>query len=238
MRLIGGVHARPACLASNGLLPSCSRPRGACSRGIRGHPAGLDALGRLSCQKDLNVRLVRRPATAPNALPLIEYAHRPWGPCRRSVSATIRIPELGSGRPTNAELVEAVAQTSARRRRTRDRDARGDPRAARPRPRRGAPMIPRAPSSPRPPPPTPSRSTAPTSTPASTSPICARGVGGYPLLLVHGYPETKRIWWRNVRPLAEAGYEVVVPDLRATETPTSPRRTPTTSSSTRATASR
>ena len=40
------------------------------------------------------------------------------------------------------------------------------------------------------------------------------GVGGYPLLLVHGYPETKRIWWRNVRPLAEAGYEVVVPDLR------------------------
>jgi pimeloyl-ACP methyl ester carboxylesterase len=40
------------------------------------------------------------------------------------------------------------------------------------------------------------------------------GVGGYPLLLVHGYPETKRIWWRNVGPLAEAGYEVVVPDLR------------------------
>ena len=24
------------------------------------------------------------------------------------------------------------------------------------------------------------------------------GVGGMPLLLVHGYPETKRIWWRNV----------------------------------------
>ncbi len=23
-------------------------------------------------------------------------------------------------------------------------------------------------------------------------------VGGYPLLLVHGYPETKRIWWRNI----------------------------------------
>lgn len=40
------------------------------------------------------------------------------------------------------------------------------------------------------------------------------GEGGYPLLLVHGYPETKRIWWRNVAPLAEAGYEVVVPDLR------------------------
>ena len=40
------------------------------------------------------------------------------------------------------------------------------------------------------------------------------GVGGHPLLLVHGYPETKRIWWRNIRPLVEAGYEVIVPDLR------------------------
>jgi pimeloyl-ACP methyl ester carboxylesterase len=41
-----------------------------------------------------------------------------------------------------------------------------------------------------------------------------RGVGGYPLLLVHGWPETKRIWWRNIEPLAEAGFEVIVPDLR------------------------
>jgi pimeloyl-ACP methyl ester carboxylesterase len=40
------------------------------------------------------------------------------------------------------------------------------------------------------------------------------GVGGYPLVLLHGYPETKRIWWRNIEPLAEAGYEVIVPDLR------------------------
>lgn len=40
------------------------------------------------------------------------------------------------------------------------------------------------------------------------------GVGGYPLLLIHGYPETKRIWWRNIEPLAKAGYEVIVPDLR------------------------
>jgi pimeloyl-ACP methyl ester carboxylesterase len=40
------------------------------------------------------------------------------------------------------------------------------------------------------------------------------GVGGYPLLLVHGWPETKRIWWRNIAPLAEAGFEVIVPDLR------------------------
>jgi pimeloyl-ACP methyl ester carboxylesterase len=39
------------------------------------------------------------------------------------------------------------------------------------------------------------------------------GVGGYPLLLVHGWPETKRIWWRNVEPLARAGFEVIVPDL-------------------------
>jgi pimeloyl-ACP methyl ester carboxylesterase len=40
------------------------------------------------------------------------------------------------------------------------------------------------------------------------------GVGGYPLLLVHGWPETKRIWWRNIAPLARAGFEVIVPDLR------------------------
>jgi pimeloyl-ACP methyl ester carboxylesterase len=40
------------------------------------------------------------------------------------------------------------------------------------------------------------------------------GAGGYPLLLVHGWPETKRIWWRNIGPLADAGFEVIVPDLR------------------------
>src|SRR5689334_19240695 len=40
------------------------------------------------------------------------------------------------------------------------------------------------------------------------------GAGGYPLLLVHGWPETKRIWWRNLEPLAGAGFEVIVPDLR------------------------
>jgi pimeloyl-ACP methyl ester carboxylesterase len=38
--------------------------------------------------------------------------------------------------------------------------------------------------------------------------------GGVPLLLVHGWPETKRIWRRNLEPLAAAGYDVVVPDLR------------------------
>jgi pimeloyl-ACP methyl ester carboxylesterase len=40
------------------------------------------------------------------------------------------------------------------------------------------------------------------------------GQGGYPLLLLHGYPETKRIWWRNIQRLAGAGFEVVAPDLR------------------------
>ena len=34
------------------------------------------------------------------------------------------------------------------------------------------------------------------------------------MLLVHGWPETKRIWLRNVEALASAGFEVVVPDLR------------------------
>jgi pimeloyl-ACP methyl ester carboxylesterase len=40
------------------------------------------------------------------------------------------------------------------------------------------------------------------------------GQGGQPLVLLHGWPETMRIWWRNVRALADAGFEVIVPDLR------------------------
>lgn len=40
------------------------------------------------------------------------------------------------------------------------------------------------------------------------------GIGGRPLLLVHGWPETKRIWWRNIDVLAAAGFEVIAPDLR------------------------
>jgi 2-amino-4-hydroxy-6-hydroxymethyldihydropteridine diphosphokinase len=40
------------------------------------------------------------------------------------------------------------------------------------------------------------------------------GLGGSPLLLVHGWPETRRIWWRNLAPLARAGFEVIAPDLR------------------------
>ena len=38
--------------------------------------------------------------------------------------------------------------------------------------------------------------------------------GAGPLLLVHGWPETKRIWWRAIAPLVDAGFEVIVPDLR------------------------
>ena len=40
------------------------------------------------------------------------------------------------------------------------------------------------------------------------------GAGGTPLLLVHGWPETKRIWWKVIEPLAAVGFEVIVPDLR------------------------
>jgi pimeloyl-ACP methyl ester carboxylesterase len=34
------------------------------------------------------------------------------------------------------------------------------------------------------------------------------------VLLVHGWPETRRIWARNVSALADAGFDVVAPDLR------------------------
>src|SRR5215203_1417683 len=38
--------------------------------------------------------------------------------------------------------------------------------------------------------------------------------GGVPLLAVHGWPESKRIFWKVIEPLAHAGFEVIVPDLR------------------------
>ncbi|TDW83359.1 pimeloyl-ACP methyl ester carboxylesterase [Kribbella sp. VKM Ac-2566] len=41
-----------------------------------------------------------------------------------------------------------------------------------------------------------------------------RGDGGVPLLLLHGFPCTSRIWSHNLVPLAEAGFDVVAPDLR------------------------
>lgn len=40
------------------------------------------------------------------------------------------------------------------------------------------------------------------------------GAGGVPLLLIHGFPCTSRIWAHNLRPLADAGFDVVAPDLR------------------------
>jgi pimeloyl-ACP methyl ester carboxylesterase len=40
------------------------------------------------------------------------------------------------------------------------------------------------------------------------------GQGGRPLLLIHGWPETRLIWERNVEALAQAGFEVISPDLR------------------------
>lgn len=40
------------------------------------------------------------------------------------------------------------------------------------------------------------------------------GLGGVPLVCVHGWPETKRVFWRVIEPLAAAGFEVIVPDLR------------------------
>jgi len=40
------------------------------------------------------------------------------------------------------------------------------------------------------------------------------GIGGVPLVCVHGWPESKRVFWRVIAPLAAAGFEVIVPDLR------------------------
>ncbi len=40
------------------------------------------------------------------------------------------------------------------------------------------------------------------------------GLGGSPVVLVHGWPETKRIFWRAIEPLAEHACEVIAPDLR------------------------
>jgi pimeloyl-ACP methyl ester carboxylesterase len=39
------------------------------------------------------------------------------------------------------------------------------------------------------------------------------GAGGVPLLMLHGWPGTKRIFYRNIGPLADAGFEVIVPDI-------------------------
>ena len=50
---------------------------------------------------------------------------------------------------------------------------------------------------------------------ASGRRLCGKGKkGGVPLVCIHGWPETKRIFWRVIEPLAAAGFEVIVPDLR------------------------
>ena len=41
------------------------------------------------------------------------------------------------------------------------------------------------------------------------------GAGGVPLVCVHGWPESKRIFWRVIEPLAAAGFDVVVPATSA-----------------------
>lgn len=38
--------------------------------------------------------------------------------------------------------------------------------------------------------------------------------GGVPLICVHGWPETKRVFWKVIEPFAQAGFEVIVADLR------------------------
>lgn len=40
------------------------------------------------------------------------------------------------------------------------------------------------------------------------------GLGGVPLLLLHGWPGSKRLFWRNIGPLVAAGFEIIVPDQR------------------------
>ena len=37
---------------------------------------------------------------------------------------------------------------------------------------------------------------------------------GPPVLLVHGFPDSHRLWRHQTGPLVEAGYSVIVPDLR------------------------
>lgn len=47
---------------------------------------------------------------------------------------------------------------------------------------------------------------------------------GVPVVLLHGFPDTSRVWRRQIAPLVEAGYQVIVPDQRGcgdSEMPTS-----------------
>jgi pimeloyl-ACP methyl ester carboxylesterase len=38
------------------------------------------------------------------------------------------------------------------------------------------------------------------------------GIGGIPVLMLHGWPSTKRIFYRNIAPLSAAGFEIIAPD--------------------------
>jgi pimeloyl-ACP methyl ester carboxylesterase len=38
--------------------------------------------------------------------------------------------------------------------------------------------------------------------------------GGVPVLLLHGWPDTGRLWSKQIGPLGDAGYRVIVPDQR------------------------
>jgi pimeloyl-ACP methyl ester carboxylesterase len=37
---------------------------------------------------------------------------------------------------------------------------------------------------------------------------------GRPLVLLHGFPDSKRVWRHQIAPLADAGFKVIVPDMR------------------------
>ena len=37
---------------------------------------------------------------------------------------------------------------------------------------------------------------------------------GRPVVLLHGFPDSSRVWRHQVPALAEAGFQVIVPDMR------------------------
>ena len=49
---------------------------------------------------------------------------------------------------------------------------------------------------------------------------------GRPVLLLHGFPDTHDVWRKQFKPLVEAGYRVIAPDLRGYGRSTSPQPRP------------
>ena len=45
---------------------------------------------------------------------------------------------------------------------------------------------------------------------------------GRPVVLLHGWPDSGRLWRHQVPALADAGFQVIVPDLRGYGAPASP----------------